>query len=168
MLEMADGVKIYTYGNVPPEGEKCAIILQRNPYVAEEPVNMPNFAAENLWNVKNGYVHVCQHCRGCGMSEGDWIPYKTERTDGLALLDWVRKLPFYNGEIFLRGGSYLSSVHLLYLDTNPPDVKGAVLSVQDCNRYNVLYRNGVFKAGLHGGWFVSGYKKKNHDLENVE
>lgn len=165
MLEMADGLKIYTYGNVPPEGEKCAIILQRNPYVAEEPVNMPNFAAGNLGSLKNGYAHICQHCRGCGMSEGDWIPYKNERADGLALLDWVRKLPFYNGEIFLTGGSYLSSVHLLYLDTNPPDVKGAVLSVQDCNRYNVLYRNGFFKAGLHGGWFVSGYKKKNHDLQ---
>jgi len=165
MLEMPDGVRIYTYGNVPPEGEKRAIIISRNPYVAEEPVNMVNFAAGGLGAMKNGYVRVCQHCRGCGMSEGDWIPYKDERADGLALLDWVRKLPFYNGEIFLTGGSYLSSVHLLYLDTNPPDVKGAVLCIQDCNRYNVLYRNGFFKSGLHGGWFVNGYKKKNHDLQ---
>ena len=43
-------------------------------------------------------------------------------------------------------------------------VKGAALYVQEVNRYNVAYRNGFFKAGFHGGWFVKGYRKKDKSL----
>lgn len=164
MVPMADGVQIYTYGTAPAPGAKCPIIVVRNPYVAENPVDLSSFAVEQSPVFKRGYACVFQHCRGCGMSQGDWIPYEHERADGLALLDWIRKLPWYNGEIFLSGGSYLSSVHWAYLDTNPPDIKGAVLPVQEVDRYNVIYRNGFFKIGLHGGWFINGYKKKNRSL----
>ena len=162
---MPDGVKLYTYGTRPMGGEKCPIIIVRKPYVAERAVDLAAFAREQENVFGRGYACVMQHCRGCGMSEGDWIPYENERKDGLALLEWVRKLPWYNGELFLEGHSYLASVHWSYLDTNPPDVKGAVLGVQEVNRYNVIYRNGFFKIGLHGKWFLSGYKKKNKELQ---
>ena len=165
MVPMADGVKLYTYGIRPADGVKCPIVIQRNPYVKEERVNLASFADSHNADLARGYAYVIQHCRGCGMSEGDWIPYENERADGLSLLEWVRKLPWYDGEIFLEGSSYLASVHWSYLDTNPPDVKGACLSVQEVNRYNIAYRNGFFKAGLHGGWFVKGYKKKNKTLQ---
>ena len=162
---MPDGVKLYTYGIRPAPGTKCPIVIMRNPYVPEKPVDLATFARKQSGNLARGYAYLVQHCRGCGMSEGDWIPYESERADGLALLEWVRKLPWYNGEIFLEGGSYLSSVHWSYLDTNPPDIKGACLSIQEVNRYNIAYRNGFFKAGLHGGWFAKGYKKKSHSLQ---
>ena len=165
MVPMPDGVKLYTYGIRPAPGTKCPIVIMRNPYVPEKPVDLAAFARKQSGNLARGYAYLVQHCRGCGMSEGDWIPYESERADGLALLEWVRKLPWYNGEIFLEGGSYLSSVHWSYLDTNPPDIKGACLSIQEVNRYNIAYRNGFFKAGLHGGWFAKGYKKKSHSLQ---
>ena len=168
MLPVSDGVRIYTYGGRPPNGVKCPIVIQRTPYVPEERPNFADFAKWQAEVVPRGYVYIVQHCRGCGMSEGDWIPYETERADGLALLEWVRKLPWYNGEIFLDGGSYLASVHWSYLGTNPSDVKGAALFVQEVDRYNVIYRNGYFKIGLHGGWFINGYKKKNHALPRDE
>ena len=164
MVPMPDGVKLYTYGIRPAAGVKCPIVIMRNPYVKEQAVDLTAYAKEQRGNLARGYAYLVQHCRGCGLSEGDWIPYENERADGLALLEWVRKLPWYNGEIFLEGGSYLSSVHWSYLDTNPPDVKGACLAIQEVDRYNIAYRNGFFKAGLHGGWFVKGYKKKNHSL----
>ena len=165
MVPMPDGTKLYTYGVRPKDGGKCAIVIQRNPYVKEERADLAGFEKSQSANLARGYAYLIQHCRGCGMSEGDWIPYESERADGLALLEWVRKLPWYNGEIFLDGSSYLASVHWAYLDTNPPDVKGAALSVQEVNRYNIAYRNGFFKCGLHGGWFVRGYKKKNHSIQ---
>ena len=165
MVPMPDGVRLYTFGVRPAPGVKCPIVIRRTPYVQEKRVDLAAFARSQAGNLARGYAYVIQHCRGCGMSEGDWIPYESERADGLALLEWVRKRPWYNGEIFLEGGSYLSSVHWSYLGTNPPDVKGACLSIQEVNRYNIAYRNGFFKAGLHGGWFAKGYKKKNHDLQ---
>lgn len=165
MVPMKDGVKLYTYCAAPAAGEKRAIVLYRNPYTAlNKEVDVPAYAVGQKGTMDRGYVVIQQHCRGCGASEGDMNPYQNERADGLATLEWLRTLPFYNGEIFLAGMSYLSTVHLLYIDTNPPDVKGAVLEVQDCNRYNVLYRNGFFKNALHGGWFLGEYMKKNQNL----
>lgn len=165
MVAMPDGVRLYTYGVRPAQGEKCAIVVRRTPYESEKEPDLAAFARGQADALARGYAYIVQHCRGTGMSEGDFIPYENERDDGLALLDWVRRLPWYNGEIFLEGGSYLASVHWSYLATDPPDIKGACLSVQDVNRYNVAYRNGYFKAGLHGGWFSNQYKKKNHGLK---
>ena len=164
MVPMKDGVRLYTYGALPPDGETRGIVFIRSPYVQEKPVDMPAYALSQRSAMKRGYAFVMQHVRGTGMSEGAWVPYENEREDGIAMLEWLRRLPHYGGEIFLSGGSYLSSVHFSYLDTNPPDVKGAALFVQDVNRYNVAYRNGFFKAGLHGWWFVGGYRKKDKSL----
>ena len=160
-----DGVKLYTVGVAPSSGGKFPVVIFRNPYVKEVRIDVAEWAARQRRYIERGYACVFQHCRGCGMSEGDWVPYESERADGLALLEFVRKLPWYNGEIFLSGSSYSASVHFAYLDTNPSDVKGAELSVQDANRYNICYRNGFFKIGLTGSWFLKCYKKKNHALK---
>ena len=165
LVPMTDGVKLYTVGVAPANAKKCPIVIIRTPYVKEQRTDMVAWEKLRHVYVSRGYACVFQHCRGCGMSEGDWVPYEYERADGLALLDFVRKLPWYNGEIFLLGASYSSSVHFSYLDTDSPDVKGASLIVQDCNRYNICYRNGFFKIGLTGNWFVKGYKKKNLSLK---
>ncbi|MBE6645295.1 MAG: hypothetical protein E7612_07975 [Ruminococcaceae bacterium] len=60
-----------------------------------------------------GYAVVFQHCRGRGKSGGDCIPYVYEREDGLALQQWIREQASYNGELYLCGKSYLSSVHFV-------------------------------------------------------
>ena len=164
MMPAKDGVKLYTYGAVPKEGVRCPVVIERNPYVKERRIDGPAFARGQTDALKRGYAHVVQHVRGAGVSEGKRVPYEHEREDGLALLEYVRKLPWYNGEIYLAGGSYLSTVHWTYLDTNPPDVKGAFLAIQEVDRYNVCYRNGFFKTALHGGWFVKEFWKTDHEL----
>ena len=164
MMPAKDGVKLYTYGAVPKEGVRCPVVIERNPYVKERRIDGPAFARGQAGALKRGYAYVVQHVRGAGVSEGKRVPYEHEREDGLALLEYVRKLPWYNGEIYLAGGSYLSTVHWTYLDTNPPDVKGAFLAIQEVDRYNVCYRNGFFKTALHGGWFIKEFWKTDHEL----
>ena len=73
MVPMRDGVKLYTYGILPPEGEKCGIIVVRNSYAGEYKVDMRASARKQLSTLKRGYAYVYQHVRGTGMSEGDWI-----------------------------------------------------------------------------------------------
>lgn len=153
-VEMPDGVKLYTWVVLPEKAGRYPTIVSRNPYV-----DAKADPAEYQEYDPMGYVRVFQHCRGCGASEGDCIPYINERNDGLALLEWIRKQDFYNGELFLFGQSYLASVHYSYLDTDPSDVKAAFLTVQDSERYNIIFRNGFLKTGLHGGWAVRMYRK---------
>ena len=165
MVPMRDGTRLYTYGALPPPGVKCATVFERSPYVKEMPVDGASLAFGDRDALARGYVRVRQHVRGCGMSEGEHVVYVDERADGLASLEWIRTLPHYNGEIYLSGASYCASVHWSYLNAAPADVKGAVLTVQDVNRYNIHYRNGNYKAALHGNWVVKEHRKKNRSLK---
>lgn len=156
---------LFTVVCLPEKEGKFPTVIFRTPYVddtVEQPFEEICEAKHNEYQVwlDYGYAVVFQHCRGRGKSTGYCVPYINEREDGLFLQEWVRNQPFYNGDIYLCGGSYTSSVHFV---TAPfaPDIKGAVLEIQDCERYNCNYRNGFYKMGLHGGWYVDMYKKKN-------
>ena len=164
-----DHIRLFTCVCLPGEG-KFPTVIFRTPYVdAEEPMTEDAICASKLTAYKTwldrGYAVVFQHCRGCGKSSGDCIPYIHEREDSLHLHNWVRQQSFYNGELFLYGHSYTATVHLV---TAPfaPDIKGAVLQAQDSMRYNCSYRNGFFKQGLHGGWYVTMYRKKRLKNKN--
>lgn len=157
--------KLFTVVCLPQNYGTFPTVMIRNPYVDADEILSEEKICENKLHdfrhwLDNGYAVVFQHCRGRGKSTGDCIPYIYEREDGLFLQDWIRKQPFYNGELYLSGASYTSSVHFV---TAPfaDDIKGAVLQVQDCERYNCNYRNGFYKIGLHGGWYVNMYKKKS-------
>lgn len=160
----SEGIDLFTVVITPSAEGKFPTIITRSPYVdaamdkTDEQVAEEK-AAEVIAYTDAGYAVVHQHCRGRGKSGGDCIPYIHEREDGLSLQEWIRKQPLYNGELYLMGGSYGSSVHYV---TAPfaPDIKGAVLRVQDTNRYNCNYRNGFYKVALHGGWVTRMYKQK--------
>ena len=165
-----NGAELFTVVCLPQSCGTFPTVIYRSPYVdAAEQQTEDEICADKLREYRswldNGYAVVFQHCRGRGKSGGDCIPYIYEREDGLFLQDWIRKQPFYNGELYLCGGSYTSSVHFV---TAPfaEDIKGAVLEVQDPERYNCNYRNGFYKMGLHGGWYVGMYKKKSIPHKN--
>ena len=147
--------ELFTVISLPQNHGTFPTIIMRSPYVDQEEFLTEEEICRNksneykTWN-ENGYAVVFQHCRGRGKSSGDCIPYINEREDGLSLQDWIRNQPFYNGELYLCGKSYDASVHFV---TAPfaHDIKGTVLEVQDCERYNCNYRNGFYKMGLHGG-----------------
>ncbi len=151
---MPDGVKLYTRVVVPKDTDKCPIVFIRTPYEsAHNGIAHDISEYDNDKFINNGYAIVFQHCRGKGDSEGVCIPYD-ERSDGLNSLDIIRKLDIYNGEIYLFGSSYLSTVHLCYLDTNPEDVKGAVLNIQTDRMYFRNYRNGCCYNFCNLGWWL--------------
>lgn len=165
-----NGANLHTSICLPKKEGKFPTIIMRTPYVDSfqntDPQEMANIVYDVFSDyVKAGYALVYQHCRGRGLSTGDCIPYIYEREDGLNLQEWVRNQFFYNGDIYLVGSSYTSAVHFV---TAPfaDDIKGAVFQVKDTERYNCNYRNGFYKIGLHGGWYVGMYKKKTMPKKN--
>lgn len=151
---MPDGIRLYTRITHPKHVEKCPIVFIRTPYeAAHNGAPHSNISQDTQHFLRSGYAVVLQHCRGRGDSEGTCTPY-VERDDGLHTLDLIRQLPFYNGEIYLFGGSYLSTVHLCYLDTNPSDIKGAVLNVQTDRMYFRNYRNGCCYNFCNLNWWL--------------
>lgn len=163
-VEVQD-VKLFTAVLLPAEVGRFPTVVIRTPYVdrleaqSEEKICATYLHENEKW-LAHGYAVVIQHCRGRGKSGGDCIPYINEREDTRALYAWIRRQPFYNGELFLKGGSYLTSVHYCAAPYES-DVKGAIFGVQDTERYNICYRNGFLKKGLHGNWYVGMYKVKS-------
>ena len=104
---------------------------------------------------------LIQHCRGRGDSEGICIPYsKEERRDGLETIEYIRTLPFYNGEIYVTGESYVATVHFCYLDVAPSDIKGACLQIQTDRLFFRNYRNGLnYKLNNLGWWSMMAERK---------
>lgn len=162
---MTDGVRLYTRIVLPDGDNKFPIIFMRNPY--EEKRGGEPFPAENYKDdlfIKNGYAIIVQHTRGRGDSEGICVPYREEQ-DGLDTLEIIRTLPFYNGEIYLYGGSYLATVHLSYLGKNPPDVKAAALNIQTDRMYFRNYRNGCCYNFCGVDWWVSMMKYRYPEVK---
>ena len=154
MVPMPDGVRLYTRYTVPRGAKKCPIVYIRTPYEKShngEAHHVEGGGANSPY-AKRGYAVLTQHCRGRGDSEGECIPYR-EREDGLATLAFIRSLPFYNGEIYVMGGSYLATVHLSYLADAPNDIKGACLQVQTDRMYYRNYVNGCNYKLNNAGWW---------------
>ena len=167
----SSGCRLFTVVMLPERGnKKFPIVAIRDPYVnscieKDEDDILIEYLNKNKNYLKKGYAVVYQQCRGNGKSEGVCIPYINERNDSINFLDWIRKQDFYEGEIYLWGQSYLTSVWY----TSAPfgdDIKGAVFSVQDYERYNICYRNGFLKRGLHGFWYVIEYKQRESFTRN--
>ena len=161
MVKTHDGTELYTLTAVAQKNKKYPVIIQRNPYYLNTPKDLA-FRKKSLKKRNlEGFAYVIQHCQGTGKSGGDFIPYVNEAADGMDLLEWVRKQDFYNGEIYISGGSYSSTVHGAYLNTPQPDIKGIYWAVQDTERYNIIYRNGFLRLQLHSSWYLKMYKKNS-------
>jgi len=166
MVPAPGGVKLFTRVFLPDAKFRGPAVIYRSPYVTKDPLSGP-VSGEPADLVAAGFAVVHQHCRGCGLSEGECFPYLYERGDSLALHEWIRLQSFYAGELYLLGSSYTSSVHLACLNAVGPDVKGAFLAVQDCDRRRIIYRNGFYKCGLHGGWVLGMYRKNQLEKKNT-
>lgn len=159
----------FTVVLLPQKSGSYPTVVFRSPYVqntvslSDGEVEQNCLKAYNVW-LERGYAVVFQHCRGQGKSTGEFVPYIYEREDGLALRCWIRKQTFYNGELFLCGGSYTASLHY---STAPfeSDVKGAVFEVQDSERYRLWYRNGQMRKG-HANWHFALYKNNSKRNKN--
>lgn len=158
-----DNERFFTVVLLPEKDKTVPTVIARTPYVGalenvpEEEIVANSLASYAPW-LERGYAIVLQHCRGQGKSTGAFVPYIHEHEDSRMLRDWVRKQPFYNGEIFLTGGSYTASLQYAGAPYEK-DVRGAVFEVQDSERYRLWYRNGQMRKG-HANWHFSLYKPK--------
>ncbi len=159
-----EGNQLFTMVLKPAKEGKYPTAFLRTPYDVHHekmsPSELEAYMIENYskW-ADNGYVFIYAHCRGTANSTGESDAFIYEETDGKATLNWIRQQPFYNGEIYLVAGSYCGFVNrsLAPFDS---DIKSIILEATDSNLYNWLYLNGIYRANLHGGWYIPRYKNK--------
>lgn len=145
---MRDGIKLHTEIFTPEGAASSPTILIRNPYEYLRPVERLTCQAMTRY----GYACVLQDVRGQMDSEGDWEPIIHERDDGLDTLAWLTKQPFQNGNIGMRGPSYLTCTQWAMADALPPEVKTLVPSVFGTDLRKVFYERGLFRHDILTAW----------------
>jgi len=148
MVPMRDGVKLHTEVFRPLGVDKAPTILVRNPYIPLRALE--RFQCKVL--TRYGYACVLQDVRGQMDSEGEWQPIVNERSDGRDTVAWLVAQPFVDGNIAMRGPSYLTCVQLAMADQLPPEVKTLVPSVFGVDFRLSAYERGLFRHDLLTAW----------------
>ena len=147
-LPMRDGVKLHTEIFVPSGVDRAPTILVRSPYEYLKPIE----AMQCQTLTRFGYACVLQDTRGQMASEGEWEPIIHERDDGLDTLAWLVKQPFVDGNIGMRGPSYLTCTQWAVADVLPPEVKTLIPSVFGTDLRLVFYERGLLRDDVLTAW----------------
>lgn len=150
MVAMRDGVKLATTAFLPEEKGSWPVILVRTPYNQD---GVTGFAGECT---KRGYVLVAQDCRGRYKSEGEYVPFKTDREDGYDSVEWAATQEWSNGKVGLWGGSALGITSNLAAAAAPPHLLCAYVIVAPSSwRFQSLWMGGLYRKEMIDGWMAA-------------
>ncbi len=141
-IPMTDGVRLCADIYRPATREvKLPILLMRLPYGRD--IASTVAYRHPSWYAAQGYIVVIQEVRGCGRSEGDFYPFRSEYQDTADTIQWcIAELPANNGRVGMYGFSYQGVVQF----------QGAVMQPQGL----VTICPAMASADLFDGWFYWG------------
>nr|CTQ97058.1 peptidase S15 [Kibdelosporangium sp. MJ126-NF4] len=99
------------------------VVLLRTPYGRQ------NHLAEAEGWARRGFPCVIGDVRGRFDSTGDFEPYRHERADGAAVIDWIVGQSFCDGQVIPVGGSYAAYCAITAALARPDRVRGVIAAV---------------------------------------
>jgi putative CocE/NonD family hydrolase len=150
-VPMPDGVELLADRWAPRVGgDGLPTLLIRSPYGRS---GLFGIAMARPW-AERGYQVLIQSTRGGFGSGGDFEPFRREREDGLATVDWVTKQPWFGDSIVLFGASYMGYVQWAMADLLPPEVKAMIPLVTESALTLEFLRSDGFSLETPFGWGV--------------
>lgn len=149
MVPMADGVRLATDIYRPARDGQYPVVLMRTPYDASQ----ASWLGDGL--ATRGFVVVLQDVRGQGRSEGRFMPFLNERSDGTATVDWIVKQPWSNGKVGLWGSSYQGFAAFEIAMTSHPAVGGLFHISGWSDLASFMAHGGAFQLQAHLYWYYS-------------
>jgi putative CocE/NonD family hydrolase len=122
-------------------------VLLRSPY------GRSAFALVARLLAERGYQVVVQSCRGTFGSGGTWEPFRSERADGRATLEWISGQPWFSGVLATFGPSYLGLTQWAVAEDAPGFLRAVALNVTTSRfREAVVYPGGSFALETGAAW----------------
>ncbi len=169
MVEMRDGVKLYTVVYSPKDiSEEYPILMTRTPY-SSRPYEADKFRKFPKCLVKEKFIFVYQDVRGKFMSEGEfvdmrpYIPNKTnkefdEASDTYDTIEWlIDNIPNNNSKVGILGISYPGFYAAMSLNDSHPALKAVSpqAPIADWFVGDDMHHNGAFTLSLSYVFFSS-------------
>jgi putative CocE/NonD family hydrolase len=147
---MPDGVRLSADLYLPDDTaklkEKMPVLLEYLPYRKHE-ARSRNYPLYSYF-VERGYVVAAVDIRGTGGSEGRLIPHEyseIEQQDGEAVIDWLSKQLWSNGNVGMFGISWGGFNSIQMAARNIPALKAiiAIDATEDLFQDDVHYMDGI-------------------------
>ncbi|MCF6268665.1 MAG: CocE/NonD family hydrolase [Melioribacteraceae bacterium] len=162
MIEMRDGVKLYTVVYSPKDIlVQYPILITRTPY-SSRPYETDKFRRFPTHLVEEKFIFVYQDVRGKYMSEGDfvnmrpYIPNKKDKefdeaSDAFDTIEWlINNIPNNNGNVGIYGISYPGFYSAMSLNDSHPALKAVSpqAPIADWFVGDDMHHNGAFALSL--------------------
>lgn len=147
-VPMPDGAVLLADRYFPNRNPNSPTILVRSPY------GRRGMVLEMIGRIfaERGFQMLIQSCRGTFGSGGIFFPFRDDRSDGLATIDWLRKQDWYAGQFAMFGPSYLSYVQWAVADEAGPELKALVPIVTTSEFRSVTYPGDSFALDTILSW----------------
>jgi putative CocE/NonD family hydrolase len=148
---MPDGVRLVSDHYYPAGAGPHPTLLMRQPYGRD--IASTVVFAHPVWFARHGYNVVIQDVRGRGDSEGEFYPFRHERSDGAATVEWLRMRPECDGRIGMYGFSYQGITQFLAAAAQPEGLIAIAPGMAACDLYHGwFYHNGALRLASSLGW----------------
>nr|QKW93606.1 X-pro dipeptidyl-peptidase [Cystobacter sp.] len=147
-VPMPDGVKLLTDRYAPRCGGKLPTLLVRSPY------GRRGFFGLQFGRLfaERGFQVLVQSVRGTFGSGGQLDPFRNERADGLATIEWMKKQDWFSGELATHGPSYLGFVQWALARDAGPALKAMVAHVTASQFRDQTYAGGAYSLDTTLSW----------------
>lgn len=147
-VRMDDDTRLQTVVVLPAGSGRYPVLLLRTPY------STGSHLAEAFGWARRGIAAVIQDVRGRYESEGRWLPYQSERTDGLATVRWLRAQLWCDGRIIAYGSSYSAHCALEVAADPTSGLVGVVTAVPALSlAHTITEPGGVPRLLAHASWW---------------
>ena len=135
---------------------KTPTILVRLPYSKTLYNRVAATLIGTLW-AERGYTAVIQGTRGRFESQGEYYPLWYERRDGIDTLQWLKRQPWFNGQLVTWGGSYFGYTEWVVSDQTDPAPSAMMVELASSSFYDMFYRGGAFSLESALYWAAESY-----------
>lgn len=145
-----DGTALATDVYRPPLRAPVPTVLIRTPYGKSAHLD------EGLGWARRGFACVVQDVRGRHDSSGVWEPYRGERGDGAASVEWITGQEWSDDRVVAVGGSYAAFTAWSAALAAPTAVAAVISSVPAMGFGQVKFDpSGVLRLADHTAWWLA-------------
>jgi putative CocE/NonD family hydrolase len=146
-VQTRDGIVLRT-DHYEPRLRPAPTILIRTPYGRGGVIGL--ISGRVL--AERGFHVVLQSCRGTFDSGGDFEPVRHEQEDGLDTVAWIERQPWFDGNLFTYGPSYMGFTQWAIAADAGPALKGMMLVVTTSGIRDPTYAGGSYSLSTILNW----------------
>ena len=147
----------------PRNLDKAPTILVRIPLTYTLENSLKSELIGRFWSSR-GYNTVLQGTRGRYLSSGTFYPLVHEREDGQETLAWIKKQPWFDGNLFMWGSSSFAHTQWAISDSIDPSIKGYFMHIGSSDFEGMFFPGGAFSLATAVYWSMRSRGQEDREV----